>query len=108
MEFSEILYRCPGAHQCPGGTFSYVGAYNQAEFDQYIADGWHSTMPEAMAKKASPVAPQLVTFSDEKEDDNSPPNRDELKLKAQELGIAVDGRWSDKKLGDLIASALEK
>jgi hypothetical protein len=40
-------------------------------------------------------------------DDTAPPTRSELERKAEELGIKVDGRWSDKKLSDTITAALE-
>ena len=30
--------------------------------------------------------------------DNSPPTRAELEQKATELGIKIDGRWSDRRL----------
>ena len=38
--------------------------------------------------------------------DDAPPTRAELQQKADELGIKVDGRWSDRKLGDVIAAAI--
>lgn len=125
-----MLYRCPGLHQCPGGTFSSIGANDQAEFNQRIAEGWHPTMPEAM----SPPKPEPVTggtsLQTDGEDlgiagllpdadsmtmpeqaplaDNTPPTRAELEAKAAELGITIDGRWRDAKIASLIAEALAK
>jgi ribosomal protein L32E len=37
---------------------------------------------------------------------DSPPTREEMAIKARELGIKFDGRTSDKKLSLLIATAL--
>ena len=38
--------------------------------------------------------------------EDAPPTREEMTIKARELGIKFDGRTSDKKLGSLIATAL--
>ena len=38
--------------------------------------------------------------------DDAPPTRDELEVKATELGIRFDGRTGDKKLGQLIHDRL--
>lgn len=98
MQFPTMLYRCPGLHQCPGGTFSTIGAADQTAFDQHVAAGWHPTMPEAMA----PKKPVVVVASD-----NAPPTRAELETKAKELGIAFDGRTGDKTIAGKIADALK-
>jgi ribosomal protein L32E len=37
---------------------------------------------------------------------DAPPTRDEMAIKARELGIKFDGRTSDKKLSSLIETAL--
>jgi hypothetical protein len=39
--------------------------------------------------------------------DEAPPTRDEMLAKAEELGLAVDRRWSDKTLAAKIIEALE-
>jgi hypothetical protein len=41
-------------------------------------------------------------------DDNAPPTREELEAKATELGIKFDGRYSDKKIAQMIDEALAK
>ena len=38
--------------------------------------------------------------------EDAPPTREEMTIKALELGIKFDGRTSDKKLSSLIATAL--
>jgi hypothetical protein len=38
--------------------------------------------------------------------DDAPPTRDELQVKATDLGIPFNGRTTDKKLSGLIATAL--
>lgn len=66
----------------------FVNVANDEEKDAALADGWFLTVPEALAGKA---------------EDNSVPTREELELKATELGIKFDGRTTDAKLGKLIA-----
>lgn len=63
-----------------------------------IADGWVKTLAETVKPvQEEPVEPE----------DNSPPSREELELKATDLGIKFDGRTSDKKLLALIEDALK-
>lgn len=103
-DFPKALYRQPGADvQTDSGWCAYSVAPDAESLAAALADGWHETSPAAAeaftalsAKPADPIPP-----------DDAPPTRAELEQKAAELGIKVDGRWSDKKLGDTIAAALE-
>lgn len=79
MEYPLNLYK---------SAESFVNVANDEEKDAALADGWFLTVTEALAGKA---------------DDNSAPTREELELKATELGIKFDGRTTDAKLGKLIA-----
>ena len=94
-EFPQMLYRVPGSEPIHGGMFATLVVGSADERAAAIADGWALSTEEAKAPK--PVDP-----------DDSPPTRAELEQKAAELGIKVDGRWSDRKLRDTIAAALEK
>lgn len=89
-----IVYKCPGPYQRPGGTYNYLGIRSQAELDQAYADGWHTTMPEAVESYES--RPTL----------SGAPTREELEIKATELSIKFDGRTSDSKLLSKINEAL--
>ena len=62
--------------------------------EPYLNDGWYMSIADHQA----PVFEQ---------DDNSPPTRKELELKADELGVWYDGRTSDKKLLERITEALK-
>jgi hypothetical protein len=88
-----ILYRVPGAHFGPPGvTYDYLGANTKEALDAALADGWHETLVAAMAPPVAPPEPAPVPA------DDAPVMREELEQKAEELGIKVDGRWSDKRL----------
>jgi len=87
-----ILYRVPGPHFGPPGvTYDYRGIDTQEALEAALADGWHDSLTAAMAPPApADDAPAPA--------DDAPVMRAELDQKAEELGIKVDGRWSDKRL----------
>jgi hypothetical protein len=88
-----ILYRVPGAHFGPPGfTYDYLGVDTEEALEAALADGWHDSLTAAMTPPvaAAEVAPVPA--------DDAPVMRAELEQKAEELGIKVDGRWSDKRL----------
>ena len=70
---------------------------------------------ERMAKKVYFPSPmnvrvrepgEVVQDADPIVESDAPPTREEMAIKARELGIKFDGRTSDKKLSLLIATAL--
>lgn len=69
-----------------------------------LADGWVKTLAETVKPvQANPIEPVEPV----EPEDNLPPSREELELKATDLGIKFDGRTSDKKLLALIEDALK-
>ncbi len=95
-QFPQMVYRQPGNEPMHGGFFSTRIVADAGELAAALADGWHETTTAACA----PVVVPAVA-------DNAPPTRAELEAKAVELGIKVDGRMGDKKLGELIAEKLK-
>ena len=111
-----ILYRCPGAHfGPPDTTFDYLGVGTEEALEAALVDGWHETLLAAMAPPVVAPEPAPVPADDARDfappdaepaygdpepetADNSPVTREELEQKAEDLGIRVDGRWSDKRL----------
>lgn len=83
-----MLYRYPGPHAIHGDQFDYI-IVEDSKVEETLKQGWYLTTPEAKEGV-----------------DRLEPSRAELEQKATELGIKVDGRWSDKKLGELIAAKL--
>lgn len=63
-----------------------------------LAKGWHEDRDVVLGLKVA-VEP---------EDDTSPPTRDEMEAKAAEIGLRIDGRWSDARLLSEIEKALAK
>ena len=132
--FPTMLYRSPGPHKLPaGGTYFYIGAQTQEEFDEKIEAGWFASSEQAIeaagdkattpkrvadwriklkvkkTKKRKASKPlgwkQALTKQDPVQVD-APPTRAELETKATELGIHFDGRTRDKRLGQLIQDKL--
>lgn len=96
MTFPTIVYRCPGDHHRAGGTYDYVGVSDSAGLLLALSGGWFLTLPEAIAGVASEV------------EDTSAPTREEMAIKAVELGIKFDGRTTDKALAEKIEAALSE
>lgn len=112
--FPTIVYRCPGAHQCPGGTYDYLGVKDQASLDAALKGGWHKTVPEAIKQKLgtktlppSPAVIQPTVVSKvEVLGDNEPPTRAELENQAIELGIKFTKKTTDDELNAKIDESL--
>ena len=118
MKFPNLVYRCPGTHQCPGGTFDYHPVNSEAELTQLVKDGWFPTLPFAQDPEGfdlekflkEHIEPEVVL-----EPVNSPdpdPNykdltRAELEAKAKELGIGFSKNIKDETLAERIIQALE-
>jgi hypothetical protein len=97
MKYSDIVYRCPGPHQRPGGTFDCRGVDSAEGHEQARHEGWFDTLPEAIAGKASLKELPL---------NDAPPTRKELEQKATELNIKFDKKMSDEVLSKKISDAL--
>ncbi len=69
-------------------------------------DGINHRLLREQAEKAAKAEEVLIVESEIINDDSALPTREELELKANELGIRFDGRTKDKKLGQLIQDRL--
>jgi hypothetical protein len=111
-EFPKFVYSCPGPFVGPPGvTFKTETAHDEKAFAQAIAEGWFETLPQAADAFLNPSpAPRIVAaveVSENEADDEAPPTREEMMIKAEELGIVVDRRWSDKTLSQKILDAID-
>lgn len=121
MNFEDIVYRCPGAHSLPGGSYDYRGVNSEEAFEKALSEGWFNTIGEAIEGKHLPKADPRddggeddgisgETGEDitEPSDKTSAPTREEMEVKAKELGVKFDGRTTDVKLLERINEALAK
>ena len=117
MEFPALVYRCPGAHFGPNGTtYDYSNVNDGDQLRSALADGWAESLAKAASiyngeydESVAGSVPNVDASGAEKineGDENSPPTREELEEKANELGIKFDGRTTDRKLLEKIEEAL--
>jgi hypothetical protein len=110
-EYPRMLYRAaakagPGTEPVHGGHFSLLTVSDFDALSVAINDGWSLTTGEAIAAQTKAKTDAEAALAAKIEDANAQPTRAELQQKADELGIKVDGRWSDRKLRDVISAAL--
>jgi hypothetical protein len=94
---TTMLYKAPGPHEIHGGNFDYT-IVEDDQIDAALAAGWYLTTTEA--KAAHQAALQDAA-------DNAPPTRDELKRKADELGLQYPGNIPTERLGAMVDAALK-
>lgn len=85
-----------------GKRIAYMRAEDEATLEKRLRQGWTTDRSGVAPKPAEPVAAPEPAPSDD-----VAPTRAELEAKAEELGIKVDGRWSDKRLMVELTKALE-
>ena len=86
-----MTYRAGGPWVLESGAYSLRLVADADDLQAATAEGWH--LDQYAARDAAAA-------------DAAQPTRAELEQKAAELSIKVDGRWSDRKLRDVIAAAL--
>jgi hypothetical protein len=98
-QFPTLVYKGKGPHSRAGGTYDYAAANDQEAFDDKLANGWFTTLPEAIDANDKPVVVKS---------DGAPPTRAELETKAKELGIQFGKKTTDAELSASITKALAK
>jgi len=136
-QFPQMLYKSPGIYKKPGGgTYTYISVQTQEELEDKLASGWFVSSAEAIIEAGENATPagkpkpkwaikpikkkkaakpldwreqvKVVEPVVEPITDDAQPTREELEIKATELGIKFDGRTKDKKLGQLIEDKLSE
>lgn len=103
---STIVYKDCGPYQRRGGTYDSVAVHSQEELDEKLANGWYSHPDEIGAKAVATLSSDTPASEIKEPESEAAPTRDELKLKATELGIQFAANTSDKKLRELIEAKL--
>lgn len=122
MEYPVMVYRCPGANFGPNGTtYDSLGVDDEEQLRASLINGWEKSLIEAVsnyldAGKRDESVVDVMPGVDaghaeegneaDQGDANSPPTREELEQKANELGIKFDGRTTERKLLEKIEEAL--
>lgn len=111
MKFPTLVYRCPGNHQCKGGSFSYSQVLDEDGLTRAIQAGWYPTLDFA----ANPSDFDLDKYLDEmqpppteappKEEKTKPLPRRQLEARAKELGIGFTRKTTVAELQERISEA---
>lgn len=94
MEFPRLVYKSASLHEL---------VKNEEEFSSALERGFFASVPESVIGIPASAKPVLHEIKD-----NAPPTRDEIEVKAKELGLKFDGRTSDAKLLKLIDAAVKE
>lgn len=104
MDFPIFVYRCPGPHFGPSGTtYDSADANDIQELEKLLSQGWSKSLIDAVDKFLN-SSKYVDDFN--QSDDNAPVTRQELELKASELGVKFDGRTTDALLFKRIQEAI--
>lgn len=106
MEFPNLVYRCPGTHQCKGDTFDYYPVADNEQLKAAIENGWYPTLEQAMV--GGDVDFEVAEVVEPTPEDDAPPTREELEFKAKELGIRFSKSTKDNVLAEKISAALDE
>lgn len=98
MEFPRLVYKTPGPNPIKGGSYAFIAVADNEGLKAALREGWFSTLPEAV--ECAYVDNDVIP------DDEAIPTRQEMELKARELGIKFDGRTGDKALLKRITDAI--
>lgn len=102
-DFPKMLYRAPGTEHVHGMLLSTRIVADADEEAAALADGWHTTTPEAKAAHEATLAAESAATADTSAPDPEQPV--DLKAQAEALGLKVDRRWGPARLADEIAKA---
>lgn len=65
MEFPNLVYRCPGTHQCKGGTFDYLAVQDEEQYEAALKLGWFSTLDNAIKGEEPKVEKENIALKEE-------------------------------------------
>lgn len=99
-----MLYKHPGKHKIHGSLFDYL-IVSDDDVDVKIEEGWFLTTPEALKygqPKPEPETKKVDSIP------NSAPSRDEVKTKADELGIEYPSNIPTLKLRKMVEDKIDE
>lgn len=105
MQFPNLVYKCPGTHQCPGGTFDATQVNDEGQLSELIKDGWKPTLACAQNPADFDVE-KFIADQCQPDLDLSTLPREELEGKARSLGITFNRTFKDETLISRITHAL--
>lgn len=59
-QFPALVFKNNGPHQRAGGSYDHKIVESAEELDAALGDGWHASLPEAIAKNKAVVAKEAA------------------------------------------------
>lgn len=103
IEFPTLVYKTPGTHQCPGGTYAYQSAQDAAQLDGLLEEGWFLSLPEALAGEHNEE--RFGDAAPSEPEQREPSAQEWLLAKAKELDLNPDDALTADELLFLICHA---
>lgn len=105
--FPQALFRAGGVELIEGKPFTTKMVHDEDQLAEASADGFHETADDALADAEAKLAEAQKRDADAAGSESTkPPTREELELKAKELGIEFKAQTSNKKLAADIEAKL--
>lgn len=104
--FPQALFRAGGAEVIEGKPFTSKMVQDEEQLEAARAEGFRDTTDEALSDADAKLAEAKKDSDADGSDDNRPPSRAELEVKAKELGIEFKAQTSNKKLAELVDAKL--
>lgn len=93
--YPRLVFKNGGKQQRAGGSYDHLAVIDSTDHQAALASGWFDSLEEAISGvKAIP--------------DDAPPTREELKMKAKELGLKFGPNTGDEKLLQMIDAAISE
>lgn len=111
MKYPKLVYRSPGTHACPGGTYDYIQVKNEEELSAAAKAGYYPTPDLAVSDPGAHVWGEWLGYPEEDpstdDEDDQATDRSALEARAYALGVKFRSHVSDATLAKRIAEAEE-
>lgn len=109
-----MVYKCPGPHQCYGGTYDYRQVIDEDALTESMKEGWFPTLPCAQDPENFDLEEYLTAIDIAEKDMLDAPTieaediavtREQLESQAKKLGVGFSGKTRTSVLEDKIRKA---
>lgn len=109
MKYPNLVYKSPGDHQCPGGTFNYLSVASEDDVAKAAKDGYYPTVELAVSKPSDFDWGEYLGYGKQEDSEveeaelaasvvDETSSREDLEAEATRLGIGFSARTKDSSL----------
>lgn len=108
MKFPNLVYKKGGPHKCKGGTYDYLAVTNAQDLEKALKNGYVDSLesithPEDYNARKKAHTKEVSKETNEETVQEVEISREELELRAKELGIKFRNSVTDEALAAKIA-----